>query len=297
VTYSGNLIFIGDAEFSVDRACTGLKMVVTSLVICLGLIAFQEKTKKINLGIVISLLLLGLTFGLVIVSNLFRITGLVIFGFPPDSTGHEMIGMLCLIAYVILPMYFIIPMATKKFGREIKPVKLTVRPRKARMILILLILPALGFLNHTRDQHRRLEYDAGVHTLTLMGYDKEMLKSGVAKLQSDATLIYIKPSTPFYGADHTPLICWKGSGYEFQKEETVMIAECAVVLAELKSDTGTIYTAWWYDNGTYKTTAQFDWRWRSMIGEDPFRIVNISSNSRDDLIPEVRKLIGMNLFE
>ena len=114
VSFSGNLLFIGDEEFSVDRACTGLKMVVTSLVICLGLIAFQEKRHKLKLGILSSLVLLGITFGLVMVCNLFRILGLVVFGFAPDTAGHEIIGIACLIGYVIVPIYFLIPYVTNK---------------------------------------------------------------------------------------------------------------------------------------------------------------------------------------
>ena len=170
-------------------------------------------------------------------------------------------------------------------------------PRLARRILVFIILPTLWFLNYNRDEFRRTEYDAGVHASSIPGYDKEMLSSGVAKFQSDDNLVYIKPAIPFYGADHTPTICWKGSGYSFHKEETLLVASCIVVLAELQSEEGIIHTAWWYDNGTHKTGAQFDWRWRAMLGEEPFRIVNVSSTSRESLIPEVRRIMGMNLFE
>ena len=58
VSSRGNIIFIGDMEFGVDKECTGLKMVITSLLISLGMIAFFEKKTKTYLNLLVSIGLL-----------------------------------------------------------------------------------------------------------------------------------------------------------------------------------------------------------------------------------------------
>jgi exosortase N len=102
----GNLVYINNKSYSVDPACMGLKMMNTGLVIQLFFVAYfsRRHDKNIGLAVIALLMLLGSVF--LVVSNFFRIILLVISDFPPESFGHEMIGILCLLVYAIIPMFF-----------------------------------------------------------------------------------------------------------------------------------------------------------------------------------------------
>ncbi len=105
----GNVIWLNGQEFSVDPACMGLAMVQVSLLFGLFAVAFFERKTggRIALGWV-AFGLFPLIFGLNIVFNLLRILLLVFFGWLPGTVMHEVGGLVGLVVYVFLPIWFLV---------------------------------------------------------------------------------------------------------------------------------------------------------------------------------------------
>jgi len=238
-----------------------------------------------------------ITVSLIIICNLLRIITILLLRAMPATLGHEMIGILSLIVYVALPLFFIIRLLFWRFGKPVKTIMPAKKKKVSIYITTLILLLGLTLNNHYRANFRNDAADKALELVSLPGYNSEVLKNGVLQLESENSLIYIKPSSTFYGASHTPIICWKGSGYKFKKEQLTKLGNNQIYTAELISEQETLYTAWWYDNGNYKTTKQFEWRWRMIMGEEPFRVINITSKSRKELLKEAENILHKNLFK
>ena len=132
-TVSGNLINVGDATFSVDTACMGLKLVITSLLICLLFVSWFEKKQRSSLKSLATVGLLVGAFGFVVVANFMRIVLLVVLQSPAESFSHEMIGIVCLLVCVVAPLY----LSTQKLSETgaMVPIKLAMAG-KSRSIAV-----------------------------------------------------------------------------------------------------------------------------------------------------------------
>ncbi|HZZ76429.1 MAG TPA: hypothetical protein VFE04_10900, partial [Puia sp.] len=51
---------------------------------------------------------------------------------------------------------------------------------------------------------------------------------------------------------------------------------------------------WWYDNGNLRTISQFTWRWDSFIKTRPWVLVNVTADSKSELLSQIRKLRSIN---
>ncbi|MEN8121874.1 MAG: exosortase N [Bacteroidota bacterium] len=297
ISYSGNLICFNGNEFSVDPECMGLKMVVTSFLISLVVIAFFEKKTKKSISILSIIIILVVTGILIIISNLFRIIGIILFMAMPETTIHELIGIVSLIVYVLVPVYFVVKLFFIHFGRIVLPQKKNKKSIGTYPITIIVILILL-FFNYNRNNYRNTNTNETTKEFHVTGYSCSLLKNGVNKLSNDSSLVYVKQNTNFYGADHTPLICWKGSGYKFKNEQVITISKQEVFLAELQSEEGKdkLFTSWWYDNGKDKTISQFEWRWAMLKGENAFNLMNVTSYNKEQLIKETEKMLNKDLF-
>jgi exosortase N len=106
-------------------------------------------------------------------------------------------------------------------------------------------------------------------------------------------LIYLKP-TAFYAPGHDPRICWTGSGYEFTNINRSVIAGTLVYTATLRKGTDKIFAAWWFDNGTIKTSDQLSWRWAAAHGGSQFYLVNVNAASPQLLQAKATNLLSRN---
>jgi exosortase N len=118
----------------------------------------------------------------------------------------------------------------------------------------------------------------------------------VLKLVNEDFLIYVKPAASFYSADHSPIICWKGSGYKVVKEQIIEAGNKKVYYSELKKGNDILHSTWWYDSGEDKTISQLKWRFNNLLNGDKNRLINVISNNRTDLIAESRLLLNKNIF-
>jgi exosortase N len=304
---SGNFITVAENTFSVDIACVGLKMVISALLICLLLISYFEKRKKKEFNYITGLVYILLTFIFVIIANLLRITILIITKSAPETIAHEIIGILCFIFFIVSPLYFIGQGISQKefiYAKRTNYIRIKLLPNSFIKVLMhtrfklsvaALFIPILILVNIFTDKSRIYE-DTKISSIDIHGYEKEVLPGNIAKFTSPTTLIYIKPQTQFYQGEHNPLICWRGSGYTMLNEKIIRIDSVEIYSGQISVSGQTWYTSWWYDNGTYQTVSQFDWRFRTIKGEDKFRLINVTSIDEGMLKDVVRNLLEKDLF-
>jgi len=294
--YSGNIILIGDNEFHVDNECMGLKMVLISMFIALLFITYHQQKKKGQMNILLIVLTLLISYVLVIISNLVRIIMITLFQSPPETFSHELIGILCLIVYVILPLWFIVKsLPITQIEIDNKP-----SPPSNKLVFYTFVFVLMGLFSlyrftdlgskdNNEYENVKLDYFSEDFSITLEEHN-------VYKLSNEAFLIYIKPSTSFYSADHSPIICWKGSGYKVIKEQIFSTSEFKVYYSELRKDKDILYSTWWYDCGSDKTISQFKWRINNIKNGDKYQLINVISDNREDLFEKTKKLMTDNVF-
>ena len=290
VTVRGNMIFCKGHEFSVDPACMGLNMLATSLLLQVLLVAvYQKKYGQAASWWQVSLLLVLVT-GLNILSNLIRIVCLVQFNIPPATLLHEVTGIVCLLVYVVLPAVLVTRWVVKKYGRLIitgQPVAKSISVRKKIVVHVLLALAMLAAARAVVQRDITTADDSAA-VPAVNGYQVQRIAGDVIKLENSRSLVYIKPISGFYSADHNPMICWQGSGYVFTQVEESIINSMPVYVALLQNEKDKLYTAWWYDNGTKRTIDQFTWRWDALQNGTNYATVNVTAVSREKLEEEIR---------
>jgi exosortase N len=293
VTVKGNMIVHNGNEFSVDPACMGLNMMVTSLLLLLIIIAmYQRKFTRQLLWWQVAGLLAG-TFILNVASNLFRIICLVWFNILPGSFMHEVVGICCLLFYVIVPVVWLTQQVIKRYGHaevtqsgKSTPFSAN-RVFKIHLVLFLTICwAAYGVVVHDKAVANGEAAIASVE-----GYKAERITAEIVKLQNSQSLVYMKYIPGFYNADHHPMICWAGSGYLFRQVQQEAIGGQRVYTAVLQNGKDELCTAWWYDNGSQRTIDQLTWRWKVLSGGRPYSVVNVTTGNKQQLLKEVESIL------
>lgn len=296
ITVRGNVIINNGNEFSVDPACMGLNMMVTSLLLQLIIIAMYQRKHTRYLVWWQVAGLLSISFALNIVSNLFRIICLVWFNIMPGTTMHELAGIVCLLVYVIIPMVWITQLVIKYKGKEVPVAQGNNTPvswsNVLRIHLILFIIIAgAAYKVVLKD---RLEATPSAAIATVEGYKTERITTDIIKLQNHQSLIYVKNIRGFFSADHHPMICWKGSGYLFNQMQLETIGGQQIYTAVLQNGREQLYTSWWYDNGMERTVEQVNWRRKMLVGGKPFSVVNVTAENKQQLISEIAGIMQSN---
>jgi exosortase N len=296
VTTSGNMIRLGNNEFTVDIACMGLQMMLTSLLCGVMLMAFyQRRYQKILPGIFTGLVLLSIT-GLNIIANLFRIILLVQFALPPGTAAHDGMGILCLLMYVILPLIPGIKWLVQRYGES--PVSsTTTAPPLYGLAIHLLLLGGIVAGHYLKKNDNRDHTGADTHVKSLPGYTCTTEKEHVIKQTTADVLLYIKPIPGFYFTDHQPMICWKGSGFEFFKVQEVNMQGVKMYTAELKKNNSTLYTAWWYESSTRRSSSQLEWRWDAFCSGHHYYLVNITVEKKALLEQKIGELLRVHVIQ
>ena len=295
----GNIIHISGEVFIVDDACIGLKMVNTTYLIALCLITtLLPKGKKLNLFTSLIPLFTIATL-LIIIGNFIRILTIIILKSYPETISHELIGIFSLILYVCLPLLFITHIWIQKFAladRQTYNPKKRMNPYSIYGYSSITII-YLAYIFFGVEQFKPSGEDPREDQIVLNGFEKSILKTNVIKFKNEDALVYVKAPAPFYGSDHSPMICWKGSGYTIQGEQKMAYKNYTFFVAELSSDHNHLYTTWWYDNGDTKTHSQINWRLHSINGEENFRLINVTANSKQDAIKVSKAIMETSLFK
>ena len=287
---TGNTIFVNGQAFSVDPACMGLKLVVTALVIALFMISFYERKKRFQVPIVKTMVILALGLAFTIIANLVRIVFLVLTEAPEGGILHEAIGLMCLILFIIAPLYFTIPRFIKS-GKLFTEQQLFNSASNWRFVTYVLIISIVAYHSQQYQAGDDIPPDPYISSIELPGYDKKVLANHIVQFQNMESTVFIKPNKGFYRSDHNPMICWKGSGFFIREERLMELGDQTIYIAKLDNGQEILHTAWWYDNGTERTTSQLSWRFRQMKGAAPFKLVNVTSSSMDRLMVEASYLL------
>lgn len=290
---SGNQILLAKYEFSVDPACAGLNMLVTSLIICLFVLAHYQRQSGKYFRFLHILALFMATIALNIVSNFFRILLLVTFKIMPGTFFHDFVGICCLIIYVIFPLMKGVKPLLNWLGKAREDAEvMKFYPRSYSLKFPLLHMLLLGTLIFIALHLVKADsFITSSKNIQLNGYNKQELTGGILKFENKEALIYLKPTT-FYTPEHDPKICWTGSGYRFKNIRKELVAGVEVYTAVLQKGKDQLYAAWWFDNGTIKTTNQFTWRWHAAKGESQFYLVNINAANPEILREKAAVLIS-----
>lgn len=311
VSIAGNAITVRDHAFSVDHACDGLHMLVISLLAALLLINYFQAHYRRMLRTIPILFLLIMATVLNVITNLFRIICLVVLAIVPANPLHHVLGLLFLLAYIFLPLLPLIRWTIRRWGVP-WPDEMT-RPARSRNLLASNIAIASAVLLivglHFCSQNAHAAPLAAGHTIP--GYTIKEREDAVLQLDNGRSLVYIKPIPGFYYTDHTPTICWQGSGYSFSAIEETIVAGTHVFKALLQPqhpsadsaaqphgppDKPCLYTAWWYDNGIRQSIQPFDWRWDLIHGAPAYAVVNITASTPQDLDTELIRILKTHPF-
>lgn len=308
---AGNQIEMKDSVFFVDPACAGLHMLILSLLICLFLLMYHQRTAKLQLGFSYLVGIFIITMILNIMSNFFRILLLVTFRIMPGTALHDLIGITCLALYVIFPLMKGLKPLVKYFGHSneitkhthqtIKHTNQTIKTERPILRgypipylplhgLFIILLLFIAFHIISIDQ-----YISKPAAISLKGFQERQLENGIMKFENKEALVYVKP-TVFYAPEHDPRICWTGSGYVFKSIRKEKWNGLELYTAILEKHKDKIYAAWWFDNGKIQTTDQILWRWKDMKGQHRFYLINVNTSSRASLEAQVRLLNRNILF-
>ncbi|MER2997681.1 exosortase N [Pontibacter populi] len=280
---AGNIILVNGKEFSVDPACAGLSMLSLALILAVFILAHLQRTNQKVLPVWFIGLMLGFMLLLNLVSNLLRILLLVWFEILPDNPLHDVLGLLCLLIYALVPFYFTSKWLQQHLAEVSQTIDLksTISLRGSLLLNYMLLLLLAGTGLKIRSEKPMLALEQTVPELK--GFETSTLENGVTKYSSDDVLVYLKPVQAFYSTEHHPLICWEGSGYKFRHVQQRQFGNYSVYVGELQKGKDTLYTAWWMDNGQHRTINQWDWRTRMLKGEANFRLVNVTVAQKQEL--------------
>jgi exosortase N len=288
VKVAGNTMVLDGFSFTVDEACMGLHMLAISLLMGTFVIINSYRQQKRTLSFGILTLFFLIVFLLNILCNLFRIQLLVIFNLPPGDLMHEVVGILCLLVYVMIPLYYIGRWFTGRWGKTVviqstsKPVASLI---KMTAVALGVLVMCVGFaIDPVRsDRHAKVEFRE---------MSPELLDGGVTKFYDGNLLVYVKPIPEFFSGEHTPLICWKGSGYVFKKIKESEIAGCSILSGTLEKENEVLHTAWWYTDGKMNTVNQWEWRAKMFKTNGRFCLVNVTAPTEEELYRELELIFG-----
>lgn len=285
VQVSGNMLTTNGIEMAVDPACAGLHLTGVSLAVAVLAVIWHERRARKSLSLPVLAGFGAVSFGLTVLCNLLRIMVLVAFRLGPGTPAHEAVGLVCVVVYAWLPMYVLAGWLVRFLGEPV-PEKIPAttpvsRFRRWQPLLtgVLLLGVGAGIMAYTARtnftqsaENKQLAFDPGAR------FVHENLPNGFIKFSNADTLIYVKPLPDWWSAEHSPAVCWRGSGYEIRHIRPATINGHPAYVAGLhKPGQTALQTAWWFTNGRHITIRQLDFRGQMLRGEPEFVLVNVTT--------------------
>lgn len=289
VVVAGNTIQKEGNEFTVDPACMGLNMVITSLLLGIMLLGFYQKKGGLRLPLGPVLVYGTGIFFLNLLANLLRMVLLVQFSIMPGTAAHEWVGLLCLAVYVVVPATAGAKYGVQKWGKPLLPFNNPFSEKWPGSVHLLLVggLLLTAVQVEKKDTYKAF---AGAADVTVPGYTSSLFAPGIVKLQNNHSLIYVKYIRGFYDTDHNPTICWQGSGYALRQVQKKESGSYSYYTARLEDKSSVLYTAWWYGNGQKSTVNQLAWRYDLLKGAPGYAVINVTAASEETLLKELQKI-------
>jgi exosortase N len=296
-TVEGNTITFRNHLFSVDPACMGLHMLIFSLLCALLVMNYYQRQEQRRLSFLPIACLLLLTTVLNIIANLVRIVCLVLLLILPDNPLHGIFGLLLLCAYVLLPLLPMIRYTIHRFGHPVLPANGSPTVRSRWVLAGNLVVATALIVVTTTNLLKKEPLSTRFTTNAIPGYTLRNLPNNILQLDNGPSMVYIKPIPGFYYTDHTPSICWEGSGYTFHTLRESTRGGIRVFEGSLEKGREILYTAWWYDNGVQQTINPFQWRWDLIRGGAPYAVVNVTTTTQPQLEVEIAHILSTHAFQ
>ncbi len=268
---------------AVDPACMGLQMTGVSLLMALFLLIWSERQTRRAVPLGWITVYGAAAFGLIILSNLFRIVLLVLFGAMPGTAAHEAVGLVCVAAYAWLPAWALARAWVRWFGRAEEPSSPAFLSVKSVGWGIGVLVTGLGVMAFAARPNRPVGNLCAVTNANypdLANYATncrcQSLPNGFVQLTKPGVLVYLKPQPDWFSADHSPMACWRGSGYDLRRVREITLDGHPAYVGELRKQGKTLYSAWWFSNGATAIVSQLDLRGRMLRGETGFVLVNVT---------------------
>lgn len=276
-------------EFSVDPACMGLHMLSLSLLFGLILLGWLQRKTGRYLPFFPALFYLLLVFLLNLLANLLRMVLLVQFHLLPGNFLHDLVGLLCLFLYVILPAGWMIRKFMDRWGRPYQALPFAGISFNLPLVLLSVALLVAALRLNRADSYDRFDQNA---QRSVPGYRLSVFEPGIVKMENDRSLVYVKCLRGFYDTEHHPSMCWSGAGYDFSEVKTENIGGTEVFTARLQRNREKLYTAWWYEDGSSTTTSQWAWRRDQLLQGSQFVLVNLTASTESDRNREVTNFLS-----
>ena len=298
VTAEGSHFMVNGQLYTVEEACVGVHTLLTGLILMTLIFAYFEKKQAFSFSL--PELVVGYTFaGLIaLAANLIRIHLLVIFRSPPHTFSHEVLGILTILWSIVFPLWLVLWIYTRFLRKQRSPsIPITrylwgIFPQSSPWFQNLrtiqyLVLIGVGFYTLSYQYAEAQLSPLDSTPFVLEGWKHEKVFGQISKYSQEDALVYLKPPVSPWRADHSPLICWKGSGFEFSHIQRTHIGELEVLQAQVIKGSSILYTCWWYDNGHVQTTRQWEWRKSALSGAAPFSMLSVTANSPENLSQKV----------
>jgi exosortase N len=290
----GNTMLLNGTSFSVDEACMGLSMLAVSLLMGVAVIVHQYRRLGLRLHIIFLAAFFFAVLVLNLISNLFRIMLLVIFKVLPGHPMHDVTGVLCLIVYVAVPLYLGSALYIKRFGRSALKIEEWTPLGLLRTSILVISALAIVLTGMRINRERNVVVQLAHATIEPGNFEVSKMDQGITKLHNEELLVYLKPIPEFFTGEHTPLLCWKGSGFEFRGVKKVKVDDNEIYLGRLEKPGETLFTAWWYDNGEIITIDQWNWRVRMLKRENKFSLINVTARDEETLSKNIKLIFEKN---
>ena len=295
ISNEGNLLILNGAKFLVDQECVGLNMLLTGLVLSLIVLSYHEKKSQIHFNFIEISFFLLFGFVLNILSNLSRILILVIYRIGPDHFMHDIVGILCLLFFLLAPIIFAVRIYSryKKAGIDVSSLEY-VYTHKPKLVLVAMPIFLLVISNHSRNAIP-IQHVASLDLTYFQKFKTEYLPDDIKKFTKGDLLIYVKPPVSPIRGTHDPRFCWRGSGYQLQQIQMTDINSRVIYSGILEKGENRIYTAWWYQDGRRSTPSEWTWRTESLFNSKSYTLLNFNSDSKEILMEEIEQyFISLN---
>jgi len=296
VIVQGNMMLIDGFDFAVDEACMGLSMLAISMLMGTFVLMSHYRAKRKQLPLVALFLFFTIVFILTISANLFRILVVVFFKILPDQPMHEVVGILCMVFYTMIPLVFISKWMASTFGREYQPELVTSNAVFGHRLMVALLgvsVMLIGVKANFKSSEQRVK-----HADVMFGQlPATKIDGGITKFFDGDLLVYVKPIPEFFTGEHTPLICWKGSGYEFKSIRKEKVLGHEIYMGTLQKEQEVLHTAWWYYNGKVETVDQMKWRSEMFTGGHRFNLVNVTAKDEQTLRKRLAEIFEKQIFK
>jgi len=289
IEVQGNLLLLEGNTFAVDPACIGLKLIITALVLSIVILAYFEKKHQKTINFWQSMPVLFLVLFATILANFIRLLTLIIFHILPENPLHDAVGMLSLVVYVLIPMYFFIPFYFKKYIKNVNLNSSKIISVNRISYVVYSILLVLIIINGRQFLEQRIENKSAIEHIQFANLDRIVTELGVLKLENEEALIYVKPPVRFFQGSHDPRFCWQGSGYDFSEVEIQNFGDKQLYIALLTKENDKIYTAWWYQSQNSQTPHEWNWRLNNLKNQEAFYMVNVNCNDKATLKKWIQK--------